>query len=51
MESDQFEFFTPVNGDVIEVDQIVMKYENRLLIKGSFINLSFFFQDGMTARI
>ena len=29
--SDQFEFFTPVNGDVIEVDQIVMKYENRLL--------------------
>ncbi|MDC3077465.1 SLBB domain-containing protein [Flavobacteriales bacterium] len=49
--SDQFEFFTPVNGDVIEVDQIVMKYENRLLIKGSVYKPGVFsFQDGMTVK-
>ncbi len=48
---DQFEFFTPVNGDVIEVDQIVMKYENRLLIKGSVYKPGVFsFQDGMTVK-
>ena len=49
--SDQFEFFTPVNGDVIEVDQIVMKYENRLLIKGSVYKPGVFsFQDGITVK-
>ena len=51
MNSDQFEFFTPVNGDVIEVDQIVMKYENRLLIKGSVYKPGVFsFQDGITVK-
>tara|TARA_B100001059_G_scaffold235416_1_gene280931 strand:+ start:6202 stop:8748 length:2547 start_codon:yes stop_codon:yes gene_type:complete len=49
--SDQFEFFNPINGDVIEVDQIVMKYENRLLIKGSVYKPGVFsFQVGMTVK-
>ncbi len=49
--SDQFDFFIPKNGDIIEVDQIVMKYENRLLIKGSVYKPGVFsFQDGMTVK-
>ena len=49
--SDQFDFFIPKSGDIIEVDQIVMKYENRLLIKGSVYKPGVFsFQDGMTVK-
>ena len=48
---DQFDFFIPKSGDIIEVDQIVMKYENRLLIKGSVYKPGVFsFQDGMTVK-
>ena len=33
--SDQFDFFELKSGDKIEVDKIIEKYENRLIIKGS----------------
>ncbi len=47
--SDQFDFFNPKSGDIIEVDQIVMKYENRLLIKGSVYKPGVFsFSEGIT---
>ena len=47
--SDQFDFFIPKSGDVIEIDQIVMKYENRLLIKGSVYKPGIFsFTEGIT---
>ncbi len=47
--SDQFDFFTPKSGDVVEIDQIVMKYENRLLIKGSVYKPGIFsFTEGIT---
>ena len=47
--SDQFDFFIPKSGDIIEVDQIVMKYENRLLIKGSVYKPGVFsFSEGIT---
>ncbi len=33
--SDQFDFFELKSGDKIEVDKIIEKYENRLIVKGS----------------
>ena len=33
--SDQFDFFELKSGDKIEVDKIIEKYENRLVVKGS----------------
>ncbi len=33
--SDQFDFFELKSGDKIEVDKVIEKYENRLIVKGS----------------
>ncbi len=33
--TDQFDFFELKSGDIIEVDKIIEKYENRLIVKGS----------------
>ena len=33
--SDQFEFFKPISGDKYQVDQIIEKYNNRVIIKGA----------------
>ena len=32
---DQFEIFTPVSGDVFQVDKVLDRYKNRVIIKGA----------------
>jgi protein involved in polysaccharide export with SLBB domain len=33
--SDQFDFFKPIVGDVFQVDQIIEKYNNRVIVNGA----------------
>ena len=33
--ADQFDFFNPKAGDKFEIDSVVQKYENRIILKGS----------------
>ena len=33
--SDQFEFFKPMTGDKFQVDQIIEKYNNRVIVSGA----------------
>ena len=33
--SDQFEFFKPNAGDIFQVDQIIEKYNNRVIVNGA----------------
>ena len=33
--TDQFDFFNPKAGDKFEIDSVVQKYENRIILKGS----------------
>ena len=33
--SDQFDFFTPKAGDKFEIDSVVQKYQDRIILKGS----------------
>ncbi len=35
VDSDQFEFFQLKSGDKIEIDKVIEKYDNRLILKGS----------------
>jgi protein involved in polysaccharide export with SLBB domain len=35
VDSDQFEFFNPKAGDKIEIDSVVQKYQDRIILKGS----------------
>ena len=35
VDSDQFDFFNPKAGDKFEIDSVVQKYENRIILKGS----------------
>ena len=49
--SDQFEFFQLKSGDKIEIDKVIEKYENRLILKGSVYRPGIFaLTDGMTVK-
>ena len=49
--SDQFEFFKPISGDKYQVDQIIEKYNNRVIIKGAVYRPgTFSVFDGMTVK-
>lgn len=47
--SDQYEFFQLKSGDKIEIDKIIEKYDNRLIVKGSVYKPGVFaLSEGMT---
>ena len=47
--SDQYEFFQLKSGDKIEIDRIIEKYDNRLIVKGSVYKPGVFaLSEGMT---
>ena len=49
--SDQFEFFQLKSGDKIEIDKVIEKYENRLILKGSVYRPGIFaLTEGMTIK-
>ena len=49
--SDQFEFFQLKSGDKIEIDKVIEKYENRLILKGSVYRPGIFaLNEGMTVK-
>ncbi len=49
--SDQFDFFELKAGDKIEVDKIIKKYENRLIVKGSVYKPGIYsLSDNMTIK-
>ena len=49
--SDQFDFFELKSGDKIEVDKIIEKYENRLIVKGSVYKPGIYsLSDNMTIK-
>ena len=49
--SDQFEFFQLKSGDKIEIDKVIEKYDNRLILKGSVYRPGIFaLTDGMTVK-
>ena len=49
--SDQFEFFQLKSGDQIEIDKVIEKYENRLILKGSVYRPGIFaLSEGMTVK-
>ena len=49
--SDQFEFFQLKSGDKIEIDKVIEKYDNRLILKGSVYRPGIFaLIEGMTVK-
>ena len=49
--SDQFEFFKPVSGDKYKVDQIIEKYNNRVIVSGAVYRPgTFSVYDGMSIK-
>lgn len=49
--SDQFEFFNLKSGDIVEVGQIINKYENKVVIKGSVYRPGIYsFEEGLTLK-
>jgi len=49
--SDQFEFFQPISGDKYQVDQILEKYNNRVIINGAVYRPgTFSVNDGMSIK-
>ena len=49
--SDQFEFFKPMSGDKYQVDQIIEKYNNRVIVNGAVYRPgTFSVFDGMSVR-
>ena len=49
--SDQFEFFKPMSGDKYQVDQIIEKYNNRVIVNGAvFRPGTFSVFDGMSIK-
>ena len=49
--SDQFDFFQLKSGDKIEIDSVIEKYDNRLILKGSVYKPGIFaLNDGMTVK-
>ena len=48
---DQFDFFKPSAGDVFQVDQIIEKYNNRVIVNGAVFRAgTFSLEDGMTIK-
>ena len=49
--SDQFEFFKLVSGDKYKVDQIIEKYNNRVIVSGAVYRPgTFSVYDGMSIK-
>jgi protein involved in polysaccharide export with SLBB domain len=49
--SDQFEFFKPMTGDKYQVDQIIEKYNNRVIVSGAVYRPgTFSVYDGMSIK-
>jgi protein involved in polysaccharide export with SLBB domain len=49
--SDQFEFFKPMSGDKYQVDQIIEKYNNRIIVNGAVYRPgTFSVYDGMSIK-
>jgi protein involved in polysaccharide export with SLBB domain len=49
--SDQFDFFKPSAGDVFQVDQIIEKYNNRIIVNGAVYRPgTFSLEVGMTVK-
>ena len=49
--SDQFEFFKPMSGDKYQVDQIIEKYNNRVIVSGAVYRPgTFSVYDGMSIK-
>ena len=49
--SDQFEFFKPITGDMFQVDQIIEKYNNRVIVSGAVYRPgTFSVYDGMSIK-
>ena len=49
--SDQFEFFQPIAGDKFQVDQIIEKYNNRVIVNGAVYRPgTFSVFEGMTVK-
>ncbi|MDB0022428.1 SLBB domain-containing protein [Flavobacteriaceae bacterium] len=49
--SDQFDFFKPSAGDVFQVDQIIEKYNNRVMVNGAVYRPgTYSVTDGMTVK-
>ena len=49
--SNQFEFFQLKSGDKIEIDKVIEKYDNRLILKGSVYRPGIFaLTEGMTVK-
>ncbi len=49
--SDQFEFFKPMTGDKFQVDQIIEKYNNRVIVSGAVYRPgTFSVYDGMSIK-
>ena len=49
--SDQFEFFKPISGDKYQVDQIIEKYNNRVIVSGAVYRPgTFSVYDGMSIK-
>ncbi|MDA7566643.1 SLBB domain-containing protein [Flavobacteriaceae bacterium] len=49
--SDQFDFFKPSAGDVFQVDQIIEKYNNRIIVNGAVYRPgTFSLEEGMTIK-
>lgn len=48
---DQFDFFTPIAGDIFEVDRVIEKYNNRVIVNGAVYRPgTFSVFDGMTIK-
>ena len=48
---DQFEFFQLKSGDIIEIDKVIEKFENRLVVKGSVFKPGIFsLYENMTVK-
>ena len=49
--SNQFDFFKPSAGDVFQVDQIIEKYNNRIIVNGAVYRPgTFSLEEGMTVK-
>ena len=51
VDKDQFEFFQLKSGDIIEIDKVIEKFENRLVVKGSVFKPGIFsLNENMTVK-
>jgi len=48
---DQFDFFAPIAGDIFQVDRVIEKYNNRVIVNGAVYRPgTFSVNDGMTIK-